>query len=44
MFFSSFCLAMPHTIFNIDDNVALTENYLFADALPDLIAGKHLAF
>jgi hypothetical protein len=30
---------MAHTIFNIDDNVALTENYLFHDALPDLIAG-----
>ena len=28
---------MPHTIFNIDDNIALTENYLFMDALPELV-------
>jgi hypothetical protein len=30
---------MPHSIFNIDDNVALTENYLFPDGLPDVITG-----
>ena len=28
---------MAHTIFNIDDNVALTENYLFPDTLPGLV-------
>ena len=28
---------MPHTIHNIDDNIAVTENYLFSDALPDLV-------
>ena len=28
---------MPHSIHNIDDNIALTENHLFSDALPDLV-------
>ena len=28
---------MPHTIHNVDDNVALTENYLFSDAVPQLV-------
>ena len=28
---------MPHSIHNIDDNIALTENYLFSDALPELV-------
>jgi len=28
---------MPHSIFNIDDNVALTENYLFPDGIPFLV-------
>jgi len=30
---------MPHTVFNIDDNVALTENYLFPDKLQSLVKG-----
>ena len=28
---------MPHTVHNVDDNIAITENYLFTDALPDLV-------
>ena len=29
--------SMPHTIFNVDDNVALTENYLFDDGVSTLV-------
>jgi len=28
---------MPHAVYNLDDTVALTENYLFMDALPNLM-------
>ena len=28
---------MPHTVHNVDDNIALTENILFSDALPGLV-------
>jgi hypothetical protein len=33
---------MPHTIFNIDDNVALTENYLFDDGVSTLVRSMAL--
>ena len=27
---------VPHTILNIEDNVAVTENHLFVDAVPGI--------
>merc|ERR1740128_1504909 len=33
---------MPHTIFNVDDNVALTENYLFDDGVTTLVRSMAL--
>ena len=32
---------MPHTVHNLEDNVAVTENYLFVDALPGINSIKN---